>query len=180
MDTALTRRQLLRAGAGGGAAMALSSVIPPWVQEAMAAPAPKCGRLKDIHHIVILIQENRSFDHYFGTYRGVRGYSDPNVLPLNDGSGMNIFAQPGYDVPGYNGHLLPFHLDTEPPSNGECTNDITHAWGAQHRAWNNGAMDRFLIEHLQANGPDNGPLTQGFYRRSDLEYYYALADAFTI
>src|SRR5436190_8916845 len=128
MESAVTRRQLMQAGAGGGAALALSSLVPPWVREAMAAP-PRCGRLKDIHNIVVLIQENRSFDHYFGAYRGVRGFGDPNALPLQDGSGLTVFTQPGYDVPGYGGHLLPFHFDTEPPNNGECTNDVNHSWG---------------------------------------------------
>src|SRR2546423_12298802 len=139
--------------------MTLSAMYPPWVQEAMAAPRPKCGRLKDIQHVVILIQENRSFDPYFGTYRGVQGFGDPNPLPLNDGSGLSVFAQPGWDVPGYGGHLLPFHFDTQPPSNGECVNDIDHGWGPQHRSWNGGAMDHFVIEHLADNGQADGPNT---------------------
>src|SRR5207249_5019488 len=56
------------------------------------------------------------------------------ALILNDGRGLTVFAQPGYPVPGYGGHLLPFHFDTDPSQNGECTNDITHDWGPQHRA----------------------------------------------
>src|SRR5207249_2023265 len=99
---------------------------------------------------------------------------------LTDGSGLTVFAQPGYPVPGYGGHLLPFHFDTDPSQNGECTNDITHDWGPQHRSWNGGAMDGFLREHLADNGSANGPLTMGYYRRTDLPFYYALADAFTI
>ena len=41
-------------------------------------------------------------------------------------------------------------------------------------------MDAFVTAHLAADGPDNGPLTMGYYARADLPFYYALADAFTI
>src|SRR5438105_14294557 len=106
----LTRRPLLRAGAGG--ALALSGL--DWaagLERALALP-PRCGRLDDIEHVVILVQENRSFDHYFGTYRGVTGFADPNVLLLTDGSGLSVFAQPGYPGGFDGGHLYPFHLDS--------------------------------------------------------------------
>jgi phospholipase C len=157
----------------GGAAVLSNSLIA----RALAA-APACGTLKDIEHVIILIQENRSFDHYFGSYRGVKGFADPNALPLNDGSGLNVFAQPGYPN-GFDGdHLYPFHLDSF--NNGECTNDINHSWGPQHTYWDNGAMDGFVTGHLAADGSANGPLTMGYYTRKDLSFYYALADAFTI
>jgi phospholipase C len=74
---------------------------------------------------------------------------------------------------------MPFRLDTQ-NSTGECTNDITHNWGPQHRSFNGGRMDRFVVEHLQADGAANGPLTMGYYERADLAYYHALADAFTL
>src|SRR2546423_1734005 len=157
----LTRRELIRAGVAGGAAAGLSGVAAQTLSRALAAQ-PKCGRLKDIQHVVILIQENRSFDHYFGRYRGVRGFADPNVLPLNDGSGLTVFAQPSDGVCG--GHLYPFRFDTDPSQNGECTNDITHSWGPQHRAWDGGAMDRFVLEHLD-DDPKNAHLTMGYYQR---------------
>jgi phospholipase C len=138
------------------------------LRDALAAPAARCDAISEIEHVVIFVQENRSFDHYFGTYRGVHGFGDRSAA----------FAQPGYPAPGYGGHLLPFHLDTT--KNGECTHDITHDWGPQHRCWNGGAMDGFVREHLEAEGQGDGPLTMGYYRRSDLAYYYALADAFTL
>ncbi len=50
--------------------------MPPNVQRALAQGAPKHGSLKDIEHVVLLMQENRSFDHYFGTLSGVRGFGD--------------------------------------------------------------------------------------------------------
>src|SRR5205085_1538292 len=146
------------------------------IPRALAA-APGCGRLHQIQHVVILIQENRSFDHYFGSYRGVAGFADPNVLQLTDGSGLSVFAQPGYPG-GYDGdHLYPFHLDSY--NNGECTNDIDHSWGPQHAYWDGGKLDGFVSEHLAVDG-SNGPLTMGYYTREDLAFYYALADAFTI
>jgi phospholipase C len=171
MSAPVTRRDVLRAGLAGGAGLALGGLNPDMagvVERALAAPPAGCGHLQDIEHVVIFVQENRSMDSYFGTYRGVRGFGDPK----------GAFAQPGYDEPGYDGHLYPFHLDTQ--NNGECTNDITHDWGPTHRSWNNGAMDGFVREHLKAEGNEQGPVTMGYYQRGDLPFYYALADAFTI
>jgi phospholipase C len=174
MSRELTRRQALQGGAALGASALLSNSL---IARALADP-PRCGSLRDIEHVVILVQENRSFDHYFGSYRGVTGYADPSVLPLNDGSGLSIFAQPGYPG-GYDGdHLYPFHLDSY--NNGECTNDINHSWGPQHTYWDNGKLDGFVKGHIAADGPANGPLTMGYYTRKDLSFYYALADAFTL
>jgi phospholipase C len=177
MGSGLTRRDVLRAGAAGSAAFALehhASVI----ERALAATPAGCGRLEDIEHIVIFVQENRSMDSYFGGYKGVRGFHDPKVKKLSDGSGLTVFAQPGYPAEGYDGHLYPFHLDTT--KNGECTNDITHDWGPMHRAWNGGAMDSFVKEMLEVHGQEQGPVAMGYYKRQDLPFYYALADAFTL
>jgi phospholipase C len=158
----------------GASALAYNSLIA----RALAS-APGCASsLDDIEHFVILIQENRSFDHYFGTYRGVAGYSDPHVLPLHDGSGLSVFAQPGYPGGYKGGHLYPFHIDSY--SNGECTNDINHSWGPQHAYWDGGKMDAFVTGHLKADGPANAPLAMGYYTRNDIAFYYALADAFTL
>jgi len=170
--TAISRRRFLQAGAAGAG---LAAAMPRHLVDALAAPR-QCGSLADVEHIVFLIQENRSFDSYFGTSKGVIGYGDPDVLLQPDG--LPVFQQPGYDVPGYGGHLLPFRFDTV-SSTGECTNDITHDWGPQHQAWNGGAMDGFVREHI-ANDPVNGPLCMGYYTREDLPFYHALADAFTI
>ena len=73
------RRLLTSAGALTGAALA-AEFLPQNVQRALAAAPSRTGqpnRLSDIKHVVILMQENRSFDHYFGTLPGVRGFSDP-------------------------------------------------------------------------------------------------------
>jgi phospholipase C len=177
MSRVITRREVLRAGAASGGALGAAALLSnSLIARALAAPA--CGSLSDIEHVVILIQENRSFDHYFGSYRGVRGFADPNVLKLTDGSGLSIFAQPGYPG-GFDGdHLYPFHIDSY--HNGECTNDINHSWGPQHEYWDGGKLDGFVTEHLAVDGAANGPLAMGYYTRKDLSFYYALADAFTI
>jgi phospholipase C len=165
----LTRRDLLRAGLAGGAAAAVAPLdAADVVQRALAAAPAGCGRLSDIEHVVIFVQENRSMDCYFGTFHGVRGFGDPSPH----------FAQPGYDAPGFGGHLYPFHLDTR--ATGECTNHIPHDGGPQHRSWNGGAMDGFVREHVKSEGMAQGPVTMGYYTRADLPFYYALADAFTL
>ncbi|MEA2374920.1 MAG: phospholipase, partial [Thermoleophilaceae bacterium] len=140
-----TRRELVGSGIAAGAGLAGLGALG-WadgLRDALAAPA-RSGALHDIEHVVIFVQENRSFDHYFGTYRGVRGFGDPNARRLHDGSGLPVFAQPGYPAKGYGGHLYPFHLVRE--QGGECTHDVTHDWGPQHRSWNRGRMDGFVRE----------------------------------
>ncbi|MDX6522993.1 MAG: phospholipase, partial [Gaiellales bacterium] len=170
--TRVSRRHFLQAGAAGAG---LAAALPRHLVDALAAPR-QCGSIADVEHVVFLIQENRSFDSYFGTYRGVSGYGDQKALTQPDG--RPIFQQPGYDVPGYDGHLFPFRMDTV-KSTGECTNDITHSWGPQHDAWNNGAMDGFVRAHV-ADDPVNAALTMGYYTHEDLPFYHGLADAFTI
>ncbi len=108
-----------------------------------AAGRPGTASLNDVKHIVILMQENRSFDHYFGTLSGVRGFSDPGA-PKNP-NGTPVFDQYGYQ-PGVGvdpaGYLQPFNLLNHPPGeNGEDTNDIAHDWVTQHHSWRGGAMD---------------------------------------
>jgi phospholipase C len=174
MRTELTRREVLR----GGAAVGTSAILANSLIARALANSPRCGSLSDIEHVVILIQENRSFDHYFGSYRGVTGFADPNAPALNDGSGLKVFAQPGYSGGFAGDHLYPFHLDSS--KNGECTNDINHSWGPQHTYWDSGKMDAFVKGHLAVDGSANGPLTMGYYTRADLSFYYALADAFTL
>jgi len=142
------------------------------IDEATAA-SPGPASLHDIQHVVILMQENRSFDHYFGTLSGVRGFSDPDI---RDQFGY----QPGKgaDPAGY---LQPFRLTSDPPlRDGQATNDISHTWPTQHHSWNGGAMDKFVATHVAVDGAENGPVTMGYYTRAELPFYYALADAFTV
>jgi phospholipase C len=179
-SSGLTRRDLLRAGAAAGALAGAESLAAPArvLERALAAPAA-CGSLNEIEHVVIFINENRSFDSYYGTYRGVQGFNSKARL-LPDGSGKSIFYQPFPGAPGepYGGHLLPFHFDTN--KGGECINDISHEWAAMHHCWDGGALDKFLSVHLEVNGLRDGPNTMGYYTREDLPFFHALADNFTL
>ena len=186
-----TRRAFMVGGAAAalGAAAAARAGGPSKITDAQArlldrvtAASAASASLSDVKHIVILMQENRSFDHYFGTLSGVRGFSDPSVL--KNANGTPIFDQYGYQ-PGTgvdaSGYLQPFHLLISPPTeNGEATNDISHGWTTQHQSWNGGKLDSFIKAHLAADGNTNGPVTMGHFTRSELAFYYALADAFTI
>src|ERR1700751_3321753 len=167
-----TRRELLKLGAAATVAELASLGLHGCGGGSVTSPPvlAACAKLTDIEHVVILIQENRSFDHYFGSYRGVRGFSDKSPA----------FAQPDPANTGNppTGILQPFHLDTS-TTNAACTHDITHDWVPQHKSWNNGGMDGFVSSRVPIDSND-AVLSMGYYTRADIPYYYALADAFTI
>jgi phospholipase C len=167
----VTRREMLKLG-GAAATTELASMLLKGCGSGMpnTPTSAGCAKLTDIDHIVIIIQENRSFDHYFGSYRGVRGFSDTSpAFPQPDPSNNAVLPL---------GELLPFHLDIA-QANAACTPDITHDWVPQHQSWNNGAMNGFVTSRLLINSSD-AILTMGYYSRADLPFYYAVADAFTI
>jgi phospholipase C len=172
------RRTLLQAGlavSGGGMMAAVSGRAGAGAALQKATSTKAAGSdLGAIEHVVFLMQENRSFDHYFGTYPGARGFDDHPAGHL----GAFSQAWPG----GRDSHLLPFHLDST-SGVGECTFDLTHDWKPQHLCrgpkHDNGA---FVATHTRPEyeGPEHGTLTMGYYTRADLPFYYALADAFTL
>lgn len=170
-----TRRRLL----GGAAAVGLgvaSTALPINVRKAIAAtPNRGHGSLADIKHVVMLMQENRSFDHYFGTLSGVRGFDDPHALRISNG--RPVFFQP--DPTNPDGYLLPYRLNTK-ISAAQAIPSTSHAWLVQHSAFNGGLMDNWLPAHLAADGPNNGPYVMGYLTREDIPFQYALADAFTL
>src|ERR1700758_3865456 len=167
----LTRRELLKLGTAAAAAeLASLSLDGCGVSNRVPSVASGCSKLTDIEHVVILTQENRSFDHYFGSYRGVRGFSDQSAA-FQQPDPANTTVSPV-------GTLLPFHLDTA-NSNAACTHDISHDWVPQHQSWDNSKMDGFVSSRLGINSND-ATLSMGYYTRADIPYYYALADAFTI
>jgi phospholipase C len=169
----ITRRRLLGSVAGMAAAAA-AALMPPNVRRALAEGQPAKGSLKDIKHVVLLMQENRSFDHYFGTMAGVRGFGDERALKLP--SGKSVLYQP--DPVNPNGYLLPFHLDTRTTS-AQKIPSTSHAWAVQHASWNGGAMDNWLPAHRKAEG-EKAPYVMGYHTRADIPFQFALAEAFTI
>jgi phospholipase C len=179
-----SRRQLLQAaglagvaGAVGwpdrviGASVANSRGL---VQQA-ASVSPAGSDLGAIDHVIYLMMENRSYDHYFGSYQRGRGFDDH---PPGD---LSTFAQayPGGSGLSPANVLLPFHLDID---NGDYTQvDLGHGWATQHSCWNLGTMDAWVKTHTSAgNEGAAGVGTMGYFTRSDLPFYYALADAFTL
>ena len=142
----VSRRDLLKGGLAAIGAAGVAGVTGAGLSRSAGASIDRAVALSsggtlpsltDIQHVVILMQENRSFDHYFGTLSGVRGFSDPNVL-RNSASGKSrpVWKQFGYK-PGVGvdptGFLEPFHLIQDPPTeDGATTNDISHEWTTQH------------------------------------------------
>ena len=152
------RRTLLAAAlAGGGAAVVgaagrgNAAAADVRLVEAAASTNPAGSDLGAIEHVVFLMQENRSFDHYFGTYPGVRGFDDRPKGKL----GAFSQAWPG----GRDSHLLPFRLNTQ-SGIGECTHDLTHNWLPQHLCRGKGDNGAFVIDaHDGRNtrGPSRAP-----------------------
>jgi phospholipase C len=154
------RRRFLQTAALAGAALPLN------LRNALALPAHhRTGTIKDVEHVVILMQENRSFDHYFGTLRGVRGFGDPRptILP----TGKPVWFQPAPQ--NADGHIAPFHLDTA-ATRGQCLESLDHSWKRSQDLWKN--HDAWIGV--------KGPMTMGHFTRDDIPFYHALADAFTI
>ena len=168
-----TRRRLLGSAARMAAAVAASALLPPNVRRALSQTPPAGGSLRHQARRV-LMQENRSFDHYFGTLAGVRGFGDPDALILPNGK--SVFHQPDAESP--NGYLLPFHLNTL-ESSVQKIPSTNHEPSVQHEAWNRGKMDQWVTAHRKADGV-NGPYTMGYYTRADIPFQFALAEAFTI
>ena len=151
--------QMLSAGA-------VSASFPASIARALEIPANDATRsIEDVEHIVILMQENRAFDHYFGTLRGVRGFGDPRVMKLPNGD--PVWYQPD----GNGGYVLPFRPDV---SNLGLTfiEDTDHSWDKTHIAWNNGVYDGWVEQ--------KSSISMTHLNREDIPFHYALADAFTV
>ncbi|WP_067719738.1 phospholipase C [Nocardia yamanashiensis] len=171
----LNRRDFLAKAMAAGGVAALGAYANPIIERAYAADPAGMGGLGDIEHFVLLMQENRSFDHYFGTLSGVRGFDDPSA------SWQQYGWTPGVG-PAADGFVLPFRLDTERGAtlDGECINDPDHSWAAMHEAWNGGGNDRWMPMSIKSVGPGNAPAAMGYYTRADVPVHHDLADAFTV
>ena len=156
------RRDFLKAAGMLGAAAA---AMPASIERALAIPARRAtGTIKDVKHIVILMQENRSFDHYFGTMKGVRGFGDRHTVPLP--GGRDVWAQSnGARI------LPPFWLDTE-KTNAMKVPGTPHSYSDAQAAWNQGSFGlwpKYKTDY-----------SMGYYKREDIPFQFALAEAFTI
>ncbi|MGH3201143.1 MAG: alkaline phosphatase family protein [Streptosporangiaceae bacterium] len=174
MTIEVSRRQLM-ASAGG---MVLASfALPSSLRKIIAGSPPAApgharlasAAVSEIKHVVVLMQENRSFDHYFGAMPGVRGFGDTSVP-------KSRFFQT--DAQNPDKYLLPFHTDTHSTS-AQNLPSTSHSWGPQHQSWDNGKMDGFVTAHLAANG-EAGQYTMAYFKRDDVPFHWALTDAFTI
>ena len=166
MVPGVTRRQFLQyTGLGTAAAVAAACAAPASSRASTAStlPAGWSGTIADVKHVVILMQENRSFDHYFGTLSGVRGFGDKQILTYQNGS--SIFQQPDTARADL-GYLLPYNLTDQ------TDGDLDHSWAGDHEARNLGAWNNWV--------PAKSEETMGYFTRSEIPFQYAVADAFTI
>ena len=162
----VSRRRFLKLAAGSAGAAAGLQLLPPVIRDALAIPAAvRTGTIHDVQHVVVLMQENRSFDHYFGAMRGVRGFGDPRPAPLP--GGHTVWEQPRKR--GEGAVVLPYRLDTRDTS-ALCMEDIDHAWKGSHALWKD--YDAWIEV--------KGERCMGHFAREELAFYYALADAFTV
>ncbi|MGN6179951.1 MAG: phosphocholine-specific phospholipase C [Mucilaginibacter sp.] len=169
-----SRRAFIKKAALLTGAASLSGILPASIQKALAInPAPGSTYL-DAEHIVILMQENRSFDHAFGNLRGVRGYNDPRAITLPNKN--LVWLQSNNQGQTY----APFHLDIK-NTRSTWMSSLPHTWANQVSARNDGKFDKWLESKRSSNQAyKDMPLTLGYHNRQDLPFYYALADAFTI
>src|ERR1700733_8615831 len=140
---AVTRRRFLQLGGAAGVAIAVGAdtQLRGITRAAAAAhPGHLTGTIADLKHVVILMQENRSFDHYFGSLRGVRGFADKQALRYPDGT--TIFEQPD-TARTDRGYLLPFHMDSS-KVNAQNAGDLDHSWDGDHSARNNGLWNNWV------------------------------------
>jgi phospholipase C len=159
----VSRRRLLTTAA----ATAAGSLLPPSLHEAIAATPVRRGGLRAVEHVIVLMQENRSFDHYYGTLRGVRGFGDHD--PLRQPDGRSVFDQSG---------VLPFslreaaELANRPNSDIQYLGDLPHGWNDASAAWAGGWNNGWV--------PAKSAATMTHYERQDIPLQYELAETFTL
>ncbi|WP_029603229.1 phosphocholine-specific phospholipase C [Kozakia baliensis] len=169
-----TRRDFLKYALMSGAAAGSAAALPTSIRRAFAIAPNPGSTWEDAEHVVILMQENRSFDHVFGTLQGVRGFNDPRAMRQpNDNP---VFAQSSQSGETY----LPWRLNIR-DTRVTWMGSIPHSRDSQVDAWNGGGHDQWIdAKKSHHKGYDRYPLTMGYYTREDLPFYYALADAFTV
>jgi phospholipase C len=169
-----TRRDFLKLATMASGAAGISGLVPESIQRAYAIQPAAGSTYLDAEHVVILMQENRSFDHVFGTLRGVRGFNDPRAIRLANGN--SVFVQTDAAGNSYG----PWRLDIR-DTRITWMGSLPHSRDSQVDAWNEGRHDGWLDAKRSGDQEySHMPLTMGHYTREDLPFYYALADAFTV
>lgn len=169
-----SRREFLKKAAllSGGAA--IINTLPPAIERALAINPAVGSSYLDAEHIVILMQENRSFDHCFGTLQGVRGFSDPRAITLPDKKPVWLQTNEAGDT------YAPFRLNIK-GTKSTWTGALAHTRPSQVDAYNAGKHNKWLPSKTPENKAyKDMPLTLGYYTREDLPFNYGMADAFTI
>ncbi len=167
-----TRRSFLKKTALLSGAAGMSQLLPASIQRALAINPTAGSTFMDAEHIVLLMQENRSFDHAYGTLRGVRGFNDPRAISLPNKN--KVWLQTNKAGETYS----PFRLDIK-DTKITWMGSLPHGRQSQIDARNNGFHDNW-IEAKKSDDYADMPLTMGYYTREDIPFYYALADAFTV
>lgn len=167
------RRDFIKKAAMLAGGAGLMNMLPPAVQKALAInPAPGTT-WQDAEHVVLLMQENRSFDHCFGMLKGVRGFNDPRAIKLPDNN--KVWLQTNAKGETY----APFRLNIK-DTKATWMSSLPHSWSNQVDARNDGKYDGWLEAKRPGNPYEDIPMTMGYYTREDIPFYYALADAFTV
>lgn len=169
-----TRREFLKKAAQLSAGTGLINILPASIAKAMAIDPAPGSTFMDAEHIVFLMQENRSFDHTYGSLQGVRGFNDPRAITLPDDN--SVWLQTDAEGKTY----PPFHYDIH---NSKITwmSSLPHSWSNQVDARNDGKYDKWLQSKRSGHKEyADMPLTMGFFTREDIPFYYSLADAFTV
>jgi len=169
-----TRRDFIKKAAllSGGAG--LFGTLPPSIQKALAINPAIGSTYLDAEHVVILMQENRSFDHCFGTLQGVRGFNDPRAITLPNKNLVWLQTNEAGET------FIPFRLNMK-DTKATWLGSLPHSWTDQVDARNGGKYDKWLIAKASGHdGFEKTPLTMGYYNREDIPFYYSLADAFTV
>ncbi|MBL3550384.1 phosphocholine-specific phospholipase C [Chryseobacterium sp. KMC2] len=170
----MNRREFLEKSSLLLAGLGTSSVLHPSILKALAIEPAALSTFYDAEHVVILMQENRSFDHAFGALKGVRGFLDQRAFVKQDG--QSVFFQK--DNNGK--YAAPARLDLK-NTKSTWMSSLPHSWSDQQKALNKRKYDQWLQFKASGNKDyKNIPLTLGYYNREDLPFYYQLADAFTI
>lgn len=169
-----TRRDFIKTSSLFMGGMTVLNAMPASIQRALSIEADPGTTFLDAEHVVFLMQENRSFDHCYGTLSGVRGFNDPRVI--RQPNQLPVWFQMDQDQSIYG----PFRLDIE---NTKITwmGSLPHSWKDMVEARNDGKMDQWLLAKKPGNKEyAHMPLTMGYFTREDIPFYYAFADAFTV